>query len=142
LIIGSALSFTFGSQVGGRLVNKYGRKTITMIPAFLSSLVIVSFMNVPNIYVSILLRFGGSFLFAISYTGSRNLTLEQEPDYRGTLMSLNSAMQSLGTMVGSGLGGYLILHYSYNLTGFTLGLFGLLSSVIYWKFSKDPTTNN
>ena len=141
LIIGSALSFTFGSQIGGRLVNKYGRKTITLVPAFLCGLVIVCFMNVPNMYVSILLRFLGSFLFAVSYTGSRNLTLEQEPSYRGTLMSLNSAMQSLGSMIGSGVGGYLILTYSYSLTGLVLGVFGLLSSIIYWKFSIDPTQN-
>jgi len=141
LIIGSALSFTFGSQIGGRLVNKYGRKTVTMVPAFLSGLIIVSYMNVPNIYVSIMLRFLGSFLFAVSYTGSRNLTLEQEPDYRGTLMSLNTAMQNFGTMIGSGLGGYLILQYSYGLTGAVLGVFGIISSIIYWRFSIDPTKN-
>lgn len=138
LIIGSALSFTFGSQVGGRLVNKYGRKTITIVPACISGLIIISYMNVPNFIVSILLRFLGSFIFAISYTGSRSLTLEQEPNYRGTMMSLNNAVQSMGTMIGSGLGGYLILQYSYGLMGVILGVFGLMASIVYFRFSDDP----
>jgi DHA1 family inner membrane transport protein len=138
LIIGSALSFTFGSQVGGRLVNKYGRKTITIVPACISVSIIISYMNVPNFFVSILLRFLGSFIFAISYTGSRSLTLEQEPNYRGTMMSLNNAVQSMGTMIGSGLGGYLILQYSYGLMGVILGVFGLMASIVYFRFSVDP----
>jgi len=141
LIIGSALSFTFGSQVGGRLVNRYGRKTITLIPACISGLIIVSYMNVPNINISILLRFLGSFIFAISYTGSRSLTLEQEPNYRGTLMSLNNAVQNFGTMIGSGLGGYLIINYSYSIMGAILGVLGLIASIIYWRFSVDPMKN-
>ena len=141
LIIGSALSFTFGSQVGGRLVNRYGRKYMSAAPAFLAGVVIICYMNIPNLYVSILLRFLGSFAVAVSFIGSRSLTLEQEPDYRGTMMSLNSASQSLGTLIGSGVGGYLILRYSYNLVGLVLGGLGMLSGLVYWALSVDPTQN-
>jgi DHA1 family L-arabinose/isopropyl-beta-D-thiogalactopyranoside export protein-like MFS transporter len=139
LIIGSALSFTLGSQVGGRLVNSYGRKLVSAIPAFLGGVVIICYMNIPNLYISILLRFLGSFLVGVSFIGSRSLTLEQEPDFRGTMMSLNSASQSFGTLIGSGVGGYLILRYSYNLVGLVLGMLGILSGLVYWKLSVDPT---
>jgi predicted MFS family arabinose efflux permease len=139
LIVGSALSFTIGSQIGGRLIGKYGRKIMTTFPAFLASILIVSFMNIPNLYFSIVLRFFGSFVMAISFTSSRNLTLEQEPNFRGTMMSLNSASQSLGYMIGTGLGGYIILKYSYNLAGIALGSMGVLAAIVYWIFSLDPT---
>jgi MFS family permease len=128
LIVGSALSFTIGSQVGGRLIDKYGRKIITTFPAFLASILIVSFIKIQNLYFSVILRFLGSFVMAILFTSSLNLTLEQEPSYRGTMISLNSASQSLGSMIGTGLGGYIILKYSYNLVGIALASMGSISN--------------
>lgn len=57
LIVGSAFSFTLGSQVGGRNVDKYGRKFMSSVPAFLGGLVIIGFKNIQNLYISIGLRF-------------------------------------------------------------------------------------
>jgi len=117
LIIGSALSFTFGSQIGGRFVNRFGRKMSTSVPAFFGGILALSFVNVPSLLISVLLRFLGSFVVSISYVGSRSLTLEQEPGYRGAMMSLNSASESLGTLIGTGFGGLMILKYSYSYLG-------------------------
>ena len=55
-------------------------------------------------------------------------------------MSLNSAAQSFGSMIGSGVGGYLIFNYSYSFTGIVLGILGLLSGLVYWLLSFDPTS--
>jgi predicted MFS family arabinose efflux permease len=139
LIVGSALAFTVGTQVGGRLVNRYGRKLSTAIPAFVGGLLILSFMSVPSLILSIMIRFVGSFVIAISIIGSRSLTLEQVSSYRGAMMSLNSASQNLGTMVGSAFGGFMLLRYSFSYLGLGLGLLGVLSGVIYWMFTTDPT---
>jgi MFS family permease len=125
--------------LSGRNVDKFGRKFMSAVPAFLGGLVIIGYMNIPNLYLSIGLRFLGSFVVALSFIGSRSLTLEQEPDFRGTMMSLNSASQSLGAMIGSGVGGYLILRYSYSMVGLFLGLLGVLSGLVYWFVSVDPT---
>lgn len=139
LIVGSALSFTLGTQVGGWFVNRYGRKVMSAFPAFIAGIVIIGYMNIPNLYASIVLRFLGSFVVAVSFVGSRSLTLEQEPSFRGTMMSLNSASQSFGNLIGTGVGGFLILRYSYSLVGLVLGFLGLVSSLVYWMLSVDPT---
>ncbi|MFW6109082.1 MAG: MFS transporter [archaeon] len=85
------------------------------------------------------MTFLGSFVIGVGSIGSRSLTLEQEPNFRGTMMSFNFASQSFGAMIGSGIGGYLILRYSYNMAGLFLGLLGILSGLVYWLVSVDPT---
>jgi predicted MFS family arabinose efflux permease len=139
LIVGSASSFTLGSQIGGRFVNRFGRKMSAAVPAFIGGLITLSYMIIPSLGVSVLFRFLGSLVVSISFIGSRSLTLEQEPGYRGAMMSLNSASQSLGSLIGTGFGGLMILRYSYSYLGFGLGLLGLLSGIVYWLFSIDPT---
>jgi predicted MFS family arabinose efflux permease len=138
IIVGGALIFVFGTQFAGRIVNIYGTKKVSIYPALVGGIMIISCMNVNNVWSSMIFRFLGSFFVALTYVASRSLTLEQVPSFRGTMMSLNSASQSLGAVIGTGVGGILLLNYSYQLVGIVLGLFGIISGLTYYFFTQEP----
>jgi predicted MFS family arabinose efflux permease len=54
-------------------------------------------------------------------------------------MSLNSAVARIGTVLGTGIGGFLLIVFGYELVGLVLGLFGITSAFIYHVFTTDPT---
>jgi predicted MFS family arabinose efflux permease len=138
MIVGSALTFVFGTQIAGKIVNHYGRKNVSVYPALIAGIIILTYMNVFNVWASMILRFLGSFFVAVAWVASRSLTLEQVPGFRGTMMSLNSAAQSLGAVVGTGVGGILLLNFSYQLVGIVLGFFGIISGLTYYLFTQEP----
>jgi predicted MFS family arabinose efflux permease len=54
------------------------------------------------------------------------------------MMSLNAASMGLGTALGSGLGGLIVLIYGWRLLGPTLGAIGILASMIFYFLTEDP----
>ncbi len=137
IIVGGALIFVFGTQFAGRIVNIFGTKKVSVYPALIGGIMIISCMNINNVWASIIFRFLGSFFVALTYVASRGLTLDQVPGFRGTMMSLNSAIQSLGSVLGTGIGGILLLNYSYPMVGIVLGLFGVVSGITYLLFTRE-----
>ena len=131
ILLGAALSYTFGSLVGGRFVNRFGRKTLTVLGCLLLGMFTISFTNLPNLWLSLAFSYLGTFFAGIRYTASSSLTLEQVPKYRGTMMSIFSAADSLGSAFGAGLGGLLLLLYNYELLGISLGAIGIAAAGIF-----------
>ncbi len=80
-------------------------------------------------------------LAGLIFPVSNGLTLEQVPRFRGTMMSLNSAAESTGIALGSGLGGLVLLMYDYELVGTSLGALGVVAAFIYRSLVVDPTEN-
>lgn len=72
-------------------------------------------------------------------TASTSLTIEQVPQFRGTMMSMNSASTSMSGVLGSGLGGLALLMYGYQALGPSLGLLGQASGIITYLVVVDPT---
>lgn len=134
-----ALCYTIGSLVTGRFVRKFGRKTITIIVIFLASIFTIIFTFSSNLWLAVAADFLSAWFFGMSVSAGQSLNLEQVPVYRGTMMSLSSAVGSTGSAVGAGLGGLVILQYGYETLGLSLGIFGIASSLILHFLASDPT---
>ena len=139
LMIGAAMSYTLGALISSRFVNKLGRRPVTYLSALMAGIFIFSFTIVPNLWISVALALTGCLFSGIRSTAGVSLTIEQVPRYRGTMMSINSASASMGSALGSGLGGLALLMYGYQAVGPTLGLLGIASAIIVYLIAVDPT---
>jgi DHA1 family inner membrane transport protein len=133
-----ALFFTVGGLASGRLVNRYGRKTVTVISALAASVPIIAFTNLPDPWISMGAMFLGRFFTGVLVTSATLLTLEQVPRFRGSMMSISQAASMLGSTIGATIGGWALLVYGYELIGVTLGVMMLLAAIVYQILSNDP----
>ena len=69
-----------------------------------------------------------------------SLTLEQIPDFRGTMMSLNAAAGFMGGAIGAGVGGLVLLWWNYAGVGLVLGSMSLVISPLVYFIVVDPTS--
>jgi DHA1 family inner membrane transport protein len=139
LLIGAAMSYTLGALISSRFVNKFGRKPVTLVSAFMAGLFVLFTTIVSNLWISVALCLTGYLLMGLRSTAATSLTIEQVPQFRGTMMSMNSASTSMSGVLGSGLGGLALLMYGYQALGPSLGLLGLASGVILYLIVVDPT---
>ncbi len=137
VVVGSSIFFILGTRICGLLVSRFGRKPLMLWPAALAALSIYVYLNVPNIWFSLAARFLGSTFSAIVFTAANALTLEQVPVYRGTVMSLSQASFSLGGVLGTGLGGLVVLFSGYEAMGISHGALMIIAMLILHFFSKE-----
>ena len=137
IIIGAAFCYTLGSLVAGRLINKFGRRSLTVLTALLAGIFIISFVYLPNLWLSLALNFLGTWFFGMASSAANSLTLEQAPRFRGTMMSMNSAAMSLGNAFGSAIGGLALILFNYEIMGSILGAMGLASAMIFYLLTMD-----
>jgi DHA1 family inner membrane transport protein len=134
-----ATCYIVGSVSSGRLVNRLGRRRLAVlltIPAGLSLAVVYNFDSLPIALVSGWL---GALLNGMLFSATSNLTLEQLPRFRGTMMSISSATGSLGSAIGTAFGGWLLVTYHYNQLGWFMGAFNLVALALYYFIARDPT---
>jgi len=53
-------------------------------------------------------------------------------------MSLNSAAMRIGSLLGTSIGGLIIIVYGWRALGLLFGFAGILSALIYLLFVRDP----
>jgi len=138
ILSGLALCFTLGSLSSGYLINIIGRKEFTVISTLLLGLITITYVNLGIFWLSLALAFVSCILAGMRYSASDNLTLEQIPEFRGTMMSISSAASSLGSTLGAGIGGMSLVAWGYGGLGLTLGSFGIIAAVVYTLFAVDP----
>ena len=139
IMIGASMSYTIGALISSRFVNKFGRKPITFVSALMAGLSILSFTVVPTLLISLSLNLAGCLFSGMHVTAYSSLTIEQVPKFRGTMMSISAASANMGSALGSGLGGVVLLLYNYEAVGPTLGLLGIASAIILYFIAIDPT---
>jgi predicted MFS family arabinose efflux permease len=139
LLMGAAMTYTLGALISSRFVNKFGRKPVTLVSAIMAGLFVLFVTIVPNLWVSVALCLTGYLFMGLRSTAGTSLTIEQVPEFRGTMMSMNSASLSMSGVLGSGLGGLALLMYGYQALGPSLGLLGLASGIIMYLIVVDPT---
>lgn len=139
IILGAALCYTVGSLIGGRLVNRFGRRSLTVFSTLLAGIFIVSFVNVFSLWVSLVLNFVGTWFSGMASSVANSFSLEQVPESRGTMMSVNSAALNLGNAVGSAIGGFLLILFNYEIMGSVLGMMGILAAIIFHLLTRDPS---
>jgi len=141
ILLVAASCYTLGSLVTGRLVDRYGRKLLAVLTSFLAGMFTISYAFAPNLLLSVALNLSGAWFFGMTASAASSLTLEQTPEYRGTMMSINSAAQSFGSALGTALGGMVLIIFNYEALGTVLGGTGIIAAVIFYLLTTDPTKN-
>jgi predicted MFS family arabinose efflux permease len=136
--IASAIGI-LGVILAGRLINKIGRKNLTVRAGAISGVFAVLIAFMPNVWASAAMWMVSAGFGLSSIVGFNNLNLEQVPNFRGTMMSINSSFRSLGFIVGLTLSGLLLNLYANNFQ-ILYTIFGgaaIASSVVVFLFAKD-----
>ncbi|MHC4690906.1 MAG: MFS transporter [Planctomycetota bacterium] len=133
-----ALTYTAGSLIAGRFVNKFGRKIVASFALALGSGLIIVFMSSSILWMSLITVITGLLFIGMSVSAGQSLNLEQVPEYRGTMMSLTSAFGGVGSALGAGVGGYLLLVTNWSIMAITFGLSGIIGATIMYLFAIDP----
>ena len=120
------------------MVNLYGRKGLAVAGCALAGLASIGYVLAPSMWVSLGVVLLGTVLCGLRYNAISSLALEQVPEYRGSMMSLNSASVNLGMALGAGIGGYLLLGGDWVLMGASIGVLGLLASGVLRLGAVDP----
>ncbi len=139
IILGATAISVLGNIVGGQLVDRIGRKRlpITTLVVSGSALALVAF--VPNIWVALAINLAGAFVYSMGFAGSVNLTLEQAPESRGTMMSISSVFITLGMGIGTAIGGTVLASFkNYTSLILTFAAIQFIAAAIYFFLTKDP----
>jgi len=138
-IIGGALAYTIGSLVSGRVIDRFGRKRTSVATSVLAGAFTIIYFIVPGLWTTIALCYVACLFTGLRASANTSLTLEQVPAFRGTMMSANTASWYMGTALGAGLGGLMLLWYDYSALGIALGGAGVVASLLFQFLSRDPT---
>jgi predicted MFS family arabinose efflux permease len=139
IVTGVTLVFVTSSVMGGRLVNRLGRKPLTVFGAVSSGVLVVAYLIAPTVWLSIILYFVSGVTSGIRNAAFSSLAVEQVPDHRGTMMSLVQFSYNVAAAIGSGLGGLILITFDYSFLG-VLGIFAIIAAIIFHFFTIDPTT--
>ncbi len=139
---GMPLSNIMGTTFSGKFANRFGRKPLTIVGAFLMGLSTILFTNVPGFWLSVALAYLCCLFAGIRSTASDSLIVEQMPTFRGTMMSLNVAGFNLGSAFGSAVGGGILVWLGWETLGVVLGGLGIVASLVFYLFTIDPTIHN
>jgi len=139
--LGGAVVFTLAILIGGQLVNRIGRKRLLVTTLIFSSPFLPLIAFIPNLWIALAINWIGSFIYAMGFPGSVNLTLEQTPEFRGTMMSMSSIFITLGLGLGTALGGTILaLSENYLAVILTFITLQFTAAAIYFFLTKDPCT--
>ena len=139
ILSGLALGFIFSALLAGRLVKRFGRKRTTYISFLGVGLLSIVYMNAPAYWLSLAIFMVMGVISGARRSASISLALEQVPAYRGSMMALNTASNNLGSILGVGIGGAVLLRSGYPLIGVVLGILGVLAALVIRLFASDPT---
>ncbi len=139
LILGGASLYTLGSLVSGRFVKRLGMKPLTVLTAFFAGVFVISYTNLPNLWLSLSVSFLVSLFSGIGAPTASSLTLEQVPKFRGAMMSINWAATSMGTAFGAAVGGFVLLLLDYEFVGISLGAMNIVAAIVFYLLVIDPT---
>lgn len=134
---GATSSFVIGSLLVGRVIDKVGRKRLTCITALIIGVFTILFTNIPSYYASIILMLLITSSAGLWTSSSNDLALDQVPEYRGAMMSLNSGSSRLGNALGSALGGIALTIGDYNLLGIIVGTMSIIGSFVYSVYTHE-----
>ena len=136
IVTGVTLVFVTSSVMGGRLVNRLGRKPLTVFGAVSSGVLVVAYLLAPNVWLSIILYFISGMTSGVRNAAFSSLAVEQVPGHLGTMMSLVQFSINIAAAIGSGL---ILITFDYEYLG-SLGIFAIIAAIIFHFFTIDPTT--
>lgn len=138
LLSAMALSKTLGHLTISSLIARLGRKNAAVASIVSMALLTLSYLFSPILWLSVALVCVSCILAGYMHSSVDSLNLEQVPEYRSSMMSLSYAFNTLGGVIGAGLGGFALVFGGYRILGVLLGLFGFSSGIVFYVFAKEP----
>jgi MFS family permease len=131
--------FILAPLVSGRLIPHYGAKRIAVISMFLAAVFTALFFFVPNFWIAIALDMAHVWFAAMSIPAFALLVLQQLPNYRATVFSLNSLFNNIGKVLAPLIGGSLLVISAgtYSTVGLVLGSATVVGCIILFLAVKD-----
>ena len=136
-IVGAS-SYILGSLLSGRALNRYGRRRVALLLSVPAGLTLLLYYNLSNLWVILGLSYSACVLFGMLHSANTNLSLEQIPAFRGTMMSINQASGNLGSTLVVLLGGWALLEYGFRYLGVLIAVLNVVAFLVYWFMVKDP----
>lgn len=137
-----ALTNALGSLAGGRFVPRLGIKKTTTICRILLGASLITVLSSRNTLVSVATGFFLSFTQGFNSVAGFGLKLSQVPEYKGSMMSVNSATASLGSSMNLALMGVLLTSYGWAYAGTVIGVIGIISGVLVHLFVTENPQGN
>ena len=139
-----AMSVTFiaiavGQVISGTLADRLGIKTTTWLSTLIGGLSLLLYFSVKlPVAVAIFASAIGTGMAGTTMTTMATLALEQVPDSRGTMMSLNSAAMNVGAMLSTVIGGLAI--DSLGFSGYSAIMFtiSLAATITFYAWTLEP----
>ena len=141
MLVGNAICVALGSRTAGRLMKRFESRLLWTIAMIFSGFSILSSFTIPNLWAAMVLAWLVNFFMGIAFMSANSLTLDQIPGFRGTIMSLFTAANSMGSTIGASLGGFILLRYNYGFLGVLLGLITLLAALTVYLWAHSPTSS-
>ena len=134
----NATSAAAGGLVAGRLMNRTGRKSLGIAAGFVESIMVFLTFFLPSLALSETVSVVRVWCYGMLSASFASLTLEQIPQFRGTMMSLRSAFLGIGSFIGITIAGTVLNTYSYQAVGIALGTISFSSIIVILLIAKDP----
>lgn len=137
VMIVTSLAFACGSVLSGSLINRFGKKNVTAMGTLLLGVFTMLYTFSSSFVVSVVVACVGFFFGGFRVAGANGLALDQVPEYRGVMMSLNTGFVNVGNFIGTVVGGFLLINYGWSMLGLVLGATGIIASIVYLLFIQD-----
>lgn len=132
-----ALTNALGALAGGRFVPRLGNKKTTTLCRVLLGASLITVMSSRNTLVAVASGFFLSFTSGFNSVAGIGLKLSQIPEYKGSMMSLNSATLSLGGSLNLALMGVLLTSRGWAYASTAIGIIGIISGVLVHLFVTE-----
>jgi predicted MFS family arabinose efflux permease len=139
IVFATTLFGVVGNILGGRLVNRVGRKRLTILTLGFSSMITAVLVYVPNLWIALSISFLSAGLRQAGFTAIFSLNLEQAPKSRGTMMSISGVLTALGAAIGAALGGPVLDLFGFQILGPAFAAMGVASVTVLYFWAKEPS---
>jgi predicted MFS family arabinose efflux permease len=129
---GLVIGVLVGNYLGGIIAGRTGTKVLIVVSSLITGLLIFGYMGLVNPIAVTAIAIIMSITAGIILTCANTLIINQVPQYRGTVTSLNTAITQLGVAIGAALGGLVLDISSWGSVGVIYGLMHLVAAVIYF----------
>ena len=127
-----------GGNIGGRLGDRVGHKRVIVGSLMVGMPFMVLQLNwVAGVFFAAALNLMTAGPNGARFASTSTLMSELVPQARGTMLALNSSVQTLGIMMGSILGGVAIAVSGYGLLGWLIGGLSLLSAAVMYRWVEE-----
>ena len=127
----SSLTFLLGSFFCGSFADRMGVKR-ALVTALGVALLCQAAYTYLSLWVGAAVLIVGHFFFSLQYSAANTLVLEQVPEYRGSMMSMNSALSYLGYGLGTAVGGVVLSTAGWTSLNTVLSMIGAVAFMLYF----------